>query len=91
MRSSSRITSSGFGEEHRDDGMLFVGPKLGDCCPGQTVWEDVRRALASTRLLSESNGWTRQFAARRQQCESSESYVAEIDARRRKGGQARPT
>ena len=49
MRSSSRITSSGFGEEHRDDGMLFVGPKLGDCCPGQTVWEDVRRALASSR------------------------------------------
>ena len=41
MRSSSRITSSGFGEEHRDDGMLF----LGDCCSEQTVWEDVPRAL----------------------------------------------
>ena len=48
MRSSSRITSSGFGEEHRDDGMLFAGPKLGDCS-GQTVWEDVLRALASSR------------------------------------------
>lgn len=42
MRSSSRITSSGFGEEHRDDGMLFVGLKLGDCC---SVWEDALRAL----------------------------------------------
>ena len=50
MRSSSRITSSGFGEEHRDDGMLLVGLKLGDCCSEQTVWEDVLRALAAFRI-----------------------------------------
>jgi len=40
--------SSGFGEEHRDDGMLFVGSMLGDCL-GQTISEDAE-GWASSRI-----------------------------------------